>query len=161
MGGWRRESCLVRSYFPDFPPIPLTHQNNSLAATATHIANISNPTSVLIITQTLTTLSQYLLATLSHNVISVGSLVEFIQSLLQAAPSSSAQDPRVVLADILVDIVWLLDVNLEDAISDVVKALKAENPIGVASLTLQKATLESDKKILGDFVKTLVVRIRI
>lgn len=71
-------------------------------------------------------------------------------SLLAALPSSSAQDPRTTLNAILIDVIWTVDVGLDDSLPSV--SSKTELPADV------KATYDNDRRLLASLVKALVVR---
>lgn len=102
------------------------------------------------LTQLLQTLVLSLVSS-SRTRLSTDAVVHFMLSLLAALPSSSAQDPRNTLNAILIDVIWAVDVGLDDSLPSA--SSRAELPAGV------KATYDSDRKILASFVKALVVRI--
>lgn len=77
--------------------------------------------------------------------------MQFLVSLLAALPSSSVQDPRNTLNAILIDVIWAIDVGLEDSLPSV--SGKADLPPEV------KTAYDNDRQMLASFVNTLVVRL--
>lgn len=77
------------------------------------------------------------------------SLVQFVQSLLQSAPSSSIQDPRSLLTQLLLDVIWTADSGVEDKFPNA-KTAPATDP--------GKIAYDRDRERLADFVKSLIVR---
>jgi hypothetical protein len=86
----------------------------------------------------------------SKTCLTVDAVVQFLVSLLAALPSSSVQDPRNTLNAILIDVVWAVDVGLEDSLPSV--SGKAELPPVV------KAAYDNDRQMLASFANALVVR---
>lgn len=93
--------------------------------------------------------------------------VDFVQSVLVSLPSSSAQSrptqSNTFFGELLVDIVWSLDAQLDEVVTDA-KATIATVEQPTAGTNLQKATgirqtAEQDKQLLVDVVKRLLVSI--
>lgn len=82
--------------------------------------------------------------------LSVDAVAQFMVSLLASLPSSSAQDPRHTLNAILIDVIWTVDVGLEDSLPS--------TPSKAELAPEAKAAYDDDKRILASFVKALVVR---
>ena len=100
-------------------------------------------------------------------------LVDFIQSLLGSLPSSSSvkSSSAVAFGELLVDLLWSIDIELDDIHSDAKLALVNAEQGNVPSVTTgtdvttvmarvakAKQSAESDKGTLAGLVKTLVVR---
>jgi hypothetical protein len=80
----------------------------------------------------------------------VQSLVQFIQSLLQSAPSSSVQDPRSLLTQVLLDVIWTADSGVEDKFPNA-KTAPTTDPGRIA--------YDQDRQRLAELVKSLIVRV--
>lgn len=98
--------------------------------------------------------------------LSVDSLIVFIRSVVDHLPSSSAgseKSPNVVaLGEILVDILWSVDSELEEIVGDAKNAANAAEqgaltPATVAQAVKAKDHAESDKGKIVMIVRTLLV----
>lgn len=125
-----------------------------------------DPTSVETLTTAYHTLLFSALKTwASSSLLTPQSFVDFVHSVLVSLPSSSVQ-PRFIQSDtlfreLLVDIVWSLDAQLDELVSDAKAIVATAEQITEAS-DLQKATrikqtAEQDKELLVDVVKRLLV----
>lgn len=85
----------------------------------------------------------------SSHPITVTALVEFLRSLLESAPSSSAQDPPSSLTQVIIDVIWTADAGVEDRLPNA-KVLPTTDPL--------KVVYDEDRRRLADLVKSLVVR---
>lgn len=104
--------------------------------------------------------------------LTVDALVQFVQSMFERLPSSSstATNPpnAVPFSEVLVDVIWSVDTELEDFISDAKSALAEEQKGADASKTFDrdavarglrtKQSAEEDKETLAVIVRRLLVR---
>lgn len=102
----------------------------------------------------------------------VDALIQFVQTMFERLPSSSstaASSPNVVpFSEALVDVVWSVDTELEDFISDAKSALAEEQKGADDSKTFDrdavarglrtKQSAEEDKETLAVVVRRLLVR---
>ena len=100
--------------------------------------------------------------------LSVDAVVGFVQSVLDHLPSSSApseKSPNVVaFGEILVDVIWTIDSELEEIVGDAKNAGSAAeegtmSPTTVDQVVKAKANAESDKSTIETVVKRLLVRL--
>lgn len=99
-------------------------------------------------------------------------LVDFIESLLGSLPSSSSvkSSDAVVFGELLVDLLWTIDIELDDVHSDAKAALaSAENgdvstsaeendaAAVLARVAKAKQSAEADKTTLANLLRSLVV----
>lgn len=91
--------------------------------------------------------------------------IAFVHSVLLSLPSSSAQSRPIqsdsLFGELLIDIVWSLDAQLDELVTDA-KAIIAASEQAAGTGDLQKAsgvkqTAEQDKELLVDVVKRLLV----
>ena len=135
----------------------------------------SNPTDQasndLLSTVYYTFLTSTLLSWQPENTFSSSSFAEFIQSVLGdlPSPSSAKSSNAVAFSELLVDLLWAVDVELDDigtnASATLANADKG-NPVvregvdtvaAVARMALVKQNVEADKQTLSQFVQKLVV----
>lgn len=95
-------------------------------------------------------------------------LAFFIKSLLDGLPSSSSTEEgrkpqhAVLFGELLVDIVWSVDSELDEIIADA-RSLTGgmmetdEQTVSVVRAMASKELAESDKNVLADLVKKLLV----
>ncbi|KAH7888047.1 transcription factor/nuclear export subunit protein 2-domain-containing protein [Phlebopus sp. FC_14] len=92
-------------------------------------------------------------------------LVSFVQSVLLSLPSSSAQSGRSpsdnLFGELLVDIVWSVDAQLDELLADA-KAAASElvpgpKPKDIPKASQMKQTVEQDKELLTDLVKRFLI----
>ena len=121
---------------------------------------------------TLTTVYHALLAaTLASwspkNPLSVDSLVAFIQSVVDHLPSSSSgtdKNPNIAaFGEVLVDILWAIDAELEEVLGDAKNAASAAeqgelSPTTVAQAVKAKDNAEADKETMVTLIRRLLVR---
>ncbi|KAH9899792.1 transcription factor/nuclear export subunit protein 2-domain-containing protein [Cubamyces lactineus] len=97
--------------------------------------------------------------------LSVDAVVGFVQSVLDHLPSSSApseKSPNVVaFGEILVDVIWTIDSELEEIVGDAKNAGSAAeegtvSPATVDQVLKAKANAESDKSTIETVVKRLL-----
>ena len=117
---------------------------------AVRIIDYPQPVALDALTQSLQALVLSLTSS-SKTRLTVDTVMQFLVSLLAALPSSSDQDPHNTLNAILIDVIWAVDVGLEDSLPSV--ANKAELPPEV------KAAYDNDRQTLATFVNALVVRL--
>ncbi|KAI0375719.1 hypothetical protein BV20DRAFT_1059341 [Pilatotrama ljubarskyi] len=110
-------------------------------------------------------LSSTLLTWPTKRSLSVDDVIAFVQSVLDHLPSSSApseKNPNVVaFGDILVDIVWAIDSELEEIIGDAKNAGSAAeqgsmSPATVDQVVKAKGNAESDKTTVEAIVRKLL-----
>lgn len=113
-------------------------------------------------------LSSTLLSRSPSKLLSSDALVAFIRSIVDHLPSSSAgsdKSPSVnALGEILVDVIWSIDAELEDLIGDAKNAASAAEqgvltPATVAQAVKAKDDAESDKATINTVVRRLLVRV--
>ncbi len=100
------------------------------------------------------------------------SLTDFIQSVLERlpSPSSAKSSNAVVFGELLVDLIWSIDVDIDEVYQDAKLALanaeqgktavvaEGSDPAEVLAKVAQaKKNAEVDKETLGNFVRQLVV----
>lgn len=111
--------------------------------------------------------------------LSLDTFVQFVQSVLERLPSSSANNQSsnaTLFGELLVDLIWSLDAELEDVLSDARLAANAEqgqsptvaddkddkaaaeHAARLAKIMKAKENAESDKETLTIIVKKLLVR---
>lgn len=104
--------------------------------------------------------------------LTVDAFIQFVQSIFERLPSSSssaANPPNMApFSEVLVDVVWSVDTELEDFISDAKSALAEEQKGADASKTFDrdavarglrtKQSAEEDKETLAVIVRRLLVR---
>ena len=127
-----------------------------------------DPTNVDTLTTTYHTLLFSALRTWTRSsLLTPQSFVDFVQSVLVSLPSSSAQSRPIqsdtLFGELLVDIVWSFDVQLDELVTDA-KATIATAEQTTAADDLHKATgtkqtAEQDKELLVDVVKRLLVSV--
>ena len=90
----------------------------------------------------------------------------FIQSTLQERPSSShdAEPPlsdAQVLGELLIDVIWTVDAQLEEVLNDVKSATQDQEaaPDSGSASVKEKENAEKDKQMLVKVVKDLLVRL--
>lgn len=115
---------------------------------AAHLSSYPQVDAVDAVTQTLQTLVLSLVSSAKVH-LTPAALARFVVSLSASLPSSSAQDPRPTFNAILLDVIWTVDVGLEDALPSHEK--KIDLPVDV------RETFDADKQTLAAFVKELVV----
>ena len=106
------------------------------------------------------------------NTLPTQSLIDFIESLLGSLPSSSSvkSSDAVVFSELLVDLLWTIDIELDDFHSDAKVALaSAENgdvstsadendaAAVLARVAKAKQSAEADKTTLANLLRSLVV----
>lgn len=126
---------------------------------------------------TLTTVYHALLVSIltswpAQPALTVDAFIQFVQSIFERLPSSSssaANPPNMApFSEVLVDVVWSVDTELEDFISDAKSALAEEQKGADASKTFDrdavarglrtKQSAEEDKETLAVIVRRLLVR---
>jgi len=117
---------------------------------AVHINDHPQPAALDALTQSLQALVLSLTSS-SKTRLTVDAVMRFLASLLATLPSSSDQDPHNTLNAILIDVIWAVDVGLEDSLPSV--ANKAELSPEV------KTAYDNDRQTLATFVNALVVRL--
>ncbi|KAI9063149.1 hypothetical protein FKP32DRAFT_1651303 [Trametes sanguinea] len=97
--------------------------------------------------------------------LSVDSVVAFVQSVLDHLPSSSApseKSPNVVaFGEVLVDVIWSIDSELEEIVGDAKTAASAAeqgsmSPTTVDQVVKAKTNAESDKTTIESIVRRLL-----
>jgi THO complex subunit 2 len=98
--------------------------------------------------------------------------VQFVKSVLRSVPSSSESSGKTsdeaVFGEHLVDLIWSLDLELDELVSDAKLAItncgdQASDPNSNASAIFSKAmkakqNAENDKQVITVVVKNLLVR---
>lgn len=96
----------------------------------------------------------------SRNRLTPAELAPFVQSLLQGTPSSSSAQvsPQPTFVDILLDVIWTLDADIEERSVDAGALSKAEDDKAkVAAAHTAKASADSDKASIAEFLRHLLV----
>ncbi|KAI9000935.1 transcription factor/nuclear export subunit protein 2-domain-containing protein [Trametes punicea] len=97
--------------------------------------------------------------------LSVDAVIAFVQSVLDRLPSSSTpseKSPNVVaFGEILVDVIWAIDSELEEIVGDAKNAANAAeqgtmSPATVEQVVKAKANAESDKSTIESIVRRLL-----
>jgi THO complex subunit 2 len=89
--------------------------------------------------------------------------VSFVQTVLSTLPSSSSSSGKPadisLLGDVLVDMVWSVDIELDEIIAEAKAAESKDAEINVDATQppLSKKNAEADKDSLADVVKRLLV----
>ncbi|KAG9317174.1 hypothetical protein JVU11DRAFT_1367 [Chiua virens] len=127
--------------------------------------NPTDPTSVEFLTTAYHTLLFSVMRTwVPRSSLTPQSFVDFVQSVLVSLPSSSAQSRPIqsdtLFGELLVDIVWSLDAQLDELAVDA-KSIVATPEHAAQSSDLHKATdvkqaTEKDKDLLVDVIKRLL-----
>lgn len=147
------------------------HPNNPVCSRNFILPAHLNPTDLTSV-DTLTTAYHTLLFSALRTWVPSGlltpqSFVDFVQSVLVSLPSSSVQSRPIqsdtLFGELLVDIVWSLDAQLDELVTDA-KATIATAEQTTAASDLHKATgikqtAEQDKELLVVVVKRLLVSI--
>lgn len=128
--------------------------------------NPTDPTSIETLTTAYHTLLFSALRTwASSSLLTPQSFVDFVQSVLVSLPSSSVQSRPIrsdtFFGELLVDIVWSLDAQLDELVTDAKAIIAAAEQTTEASdlrkATGIKQTAEKDKEFLVEVVKRLLV----
>lgn len=146
----------------------------SLSILATPHSNPTDPTSNdLLSTIYHTLITSTLLTWQPEASLSSSAFVQFVQSVLGSLPSSSSDKSPSVAAfgELLVDLFWTIDVELDDVHSDAKIALAnaeqgnvptavdgADAAAVIARVAQVKQSAEADKDTVATIVKALVVR---
>lgn len=147
------------------------HPNNPVCSRNFLLPAHLNPTDTTTI-ETLTTAYHTLLYSVLRtwalsSLLTPQSFITFVQSVLVSLPSSSVQSrptqSDTLFGELLVDIVWSLDAQLDELVTDA-KAIittpeQATEASGLHKATGAKQTAELDKELLVDVVKRLLVSI--
>lgn len=130
--------------------------------------NPTDPTNVeTLITAYHTLLSSALKTWAPTSLLTPHTFVDFVHSVLLSLPSSSAQSRHArsssFLGELLVDIVWSLDAQLDELVSDAKTIIATEQTVDAGDLhkaTVVKQIAEQDKELLAAVVKRLLVSVR-
>lgn len=147
------------------------HPNNTVFSRNFLLPAHLNPTDTTTV-ETLTTAYHTLLFSVlrtwaPNSLLTPQSFVDFVQSVLVSLPSSSVHSrPRqrdTLFGELLVDIVWCLDAQLDELVTDtkaiIATAEQTTEPSHLHKATGLKQTAEQDKELLFDVVKRLLVSI--
>lgn len=113
-------------------------------------------------------LSATLLSWPAKKSLSVDTVIAFVQSVADGLPSSSAsseKSPNVLaFGDILVDIIWAIDSELEEIVGDAKTAASTAeqgtmSPATVDQVVKAKGNAETDKTTVESIVRRLLVSI--
>ncbi|KAI0832504.1 transcription factor/nuclear export subunit protein 2-domain-containing protein [Trametes gibbosa] len=111
-------------------------------------------------------LSSTLLSWPAKKTLSVDAVVAFVQSIVLSLPSSSASSEKssnvVALGEILVDVIWAIDSELEEIVGDMKTAAGAAeqgtmSPAAVEQLVKTKGNAEVDKATVENIVRRLLL----
>ncbi|KAK7061446.1 THO complex subunit 2 [Favolaschia claudopus] len=144
--------------------------NGGEAKCRTFIAPFHNDLSNADCVDKLTTAYQALLLSTLHtwpsrNTISPSTFVSFVKAVLNSLPSSSSKPPQAASAfgEHLIDMIWAVDAELDEQLTDAQAAIKncGESPVGSLAAALSKAkkdkqNAESDKETITAIVKQLL-----
>ncbi|KAF8312836.1 hypothetical protein DL93DRAFT_2098082 [Clavulina sp. PMI_390] len=124
-------------------------RNASLSVAVAHLSAYPEPAALDALTELLQSIVLSLISSTSPT-LTIDAVVKFFVSLLSALPSSSAQDPRNTLNGILVDVIWILDVGLDDSLP----------PTGSgADISVEvRARVDANRRVLASLVRELVAQ---
>lgn len=147
------------------------HPNNPISSRNFLLPAHLNPTDTTTV-ETLSTAYHTLLYSVLRtwapsSLLTPQSLVDFVQSVLVSLPSSSVQSrptqSDALFGELLVDIVWSLDAQLDELVTDakaiITTAEQTTEATDLHKATGVKQTAEQDKELLVDVVKKLLVSI--